>query len=227
MRLRRLVSVLTVGLASTAALATSATAGAPPTCEAWDVEYSLAAKLKIEGTPMGQGDGVYPIGPGRVVLRFDDVNGQPGGTVNMRSYHMREYIVIKSKALFWTTTATNDSKTTATPDTCGSAAEGMLVGHTLRWAGPLRGYRTDGTLRCEGSLCGKFGAPPQGLSELHIGPGPVTFQPFELAPDMSTFTMPATFASRTEMPKQTSYVTLAGRETKRSCAPKRPCPPSR
>ena len=110
------------------------------------------------------------------------------------------------------------------PAPAGScAAEGTLVNQTVRWAGPVRGYRTDGTLTCNGSLCGSFGAPPAGRSELHIGPGPVTFNSFELARDMKTFTMATALVSKTSMPKQTGFVALGGRETKRSCAPAKPC----
>lgn len=203
---------------------TDATADDPPAaCAAWDVEYNLSARLELDDTPMGEGDGVYPIGPGHVVLRFEDKDGQPGGNVNMLSYAMREHFVIKSKTLFWTTTVTTDSRTRVTPDVCSSAAEGTFADHTLVWKTPVRGYRTDGTLECDGSLCGKFGAPPPGKTELHIGPGPVAFSRFEFAPDRATFTMAKTQVSKTEMPKQTGFVALAGREAKRTCVPTKPC----
>jgi hypothetical protein len=228
MSARRSLSVGALAGALAVALATSQPSAAhahdeTATCAAWDVEYSLAAKLRLEETTMGEGDGTYAIGPGKVVLRFEDRDGQPGGTVNMLSYAMREYFVVKAKTLFWTTTATTDTRTGVTPDTCSSAAEGTLVDHTVRWNSSVRGYHTDGTVTCDGSLCGKFGAPPQGPSPLHIGPGAVTFKPFELSPDMKTFTMSAALVSKTSSPKQTSYLTLAGRETKRTCAVVKPC----
>jgi hypothetical protein len=203
---------------------TDATADDPPaTCGGWDVEYNLSARLELDDTPMGEGDGVYTIGPGHAVLRFEDRDGQPGGTVNMISYSMREHFVIKSKTLFWTTTVTTDTKTRATPDVCSSAAEGTLTDHTLVWKTPVRGYRTDGTLECDGSLCGKFGAPPPGKTELHIGPGPVPFRSFDFAADRTTFAMAKTQVSKTEMPKQTGFLALAGRETKRTCVQAKPC----
>lgn len=224
MRPRRLIAVGSVALGLVLALATSdATADDPPAaCAAWDVEYGLSARLQLDETPMGEGDGVYPIGPGRVVLRFEDRNGQPGGAVSMLAYAMREHFVVKSKTLFWTTTVTTDTATRATPDVCSSAAEGTLVDHTIQWKTQVRGYRTDGTLECDGSMCGKFGAPPPGKSELHIPPGPVAFKPFEFAPDKATFTMAKTQVSKTEMPKQTGFVALAGRETKRTCVTTKP-----
>ncbi len=172
---------------------------------------------------MGQGDGVYTIGPGSVVLRFEDRGGRPGGHAWMTSYVMRERFTIKSKTLFWTTTVVTDTRTRGTPEACGIVAEGRLEGTTLAWSTPVRGYRTDGTLACDGSLCGKFGAPPPGQSPFHTGPGPVPFHTFEFAKDGSTFVMTETFVSQTEVPHQTAYVTLAGREVKRTCVSGRPC----
>ena len=197
---------------------------APPPCDAFEVEYLLAANLKLSETPMGEGDGVYSIGPGKVVLRFENKNGQPGGNVQMLQYAMREYFVIKSKTLFWTTSVTTDTNTAATPNACSIAAQGALdSSRTVKWSTPVAGYHTDGTLTCEGSMCGKFGAPPPGQSPFHIPPGPVAFNPFVFAADMKTFTMASAHVSKTDMPKQSGEVSLAGRETKRTCVAVAPC----
>jgi hypothetical protein len=229
MRPRRVLAVGTFGAALALALATSPVAADDPpvACGGWDVEYNLSARLQLTDTPMGEGDGIYTIGPGRAVLRFEDRNGEPGGTVNLISYAMREHFVIKSKTLFWTTTVTTSTNTRVTPDVCASAAEGSLVDRTIFWRTPVRGYRTDGTLACDGSLCGKFGAPPPGTSELHIGPGPVAFNPFDFSPDRKTFNMSKAQVSKTDMPKQTGFVAIAGRETKRTCVAAKPCPAQR
>jgi hypothetical protein len=88
----------------------------------------------------------------------------------------------------------------------------------------VSGYRYDGTMFCEGSLCGKFSAPPPGQSELHVGPNLVDFQPFAFSEDMKTFTMPYALVSKTESPKQTAFVTLAGRQVRKACVQNRPCP---
>jgi hypothetical protein len=195
----------------------------PPSCE-WEVAYSLAANLKLTDTPMGQGDGIYAIGPGKVVLRFEDKGGQPGGNVKMLQYTMRESFTIKSKTLFWSTTVITDTNTAATPNACSIAAEGTLDGtRTIRWRTPINGYHTDGTLTCEGSLCGKFGAPPPGQTPLHIGPNPVQFNPFVFAPDMHTFAMATAHVSKTDMPKQTGEIALSGREVRRACVPVAVC----
>ncbi len=195
----------------------------PPPCNAIEVRYTLAANLQLTDTPMGQGDGIYPIGPGTAVLRYENKGGAPGGAVTMVSYHMRELFTIHAKALFWSTDVTTDTHTRATPDACSVAARGALSGRTLRWSTPVSGYRTDGTLTCKGSLCGKFGAPPPGQTPLHIGPGLVQFGPFNFSPDMKTFSMQNTQVSKTEMPKQTGSIALSGREVGRSCVQVQPC----
>ena len=191
----------------------------------WQIEYALNANLTLSETPMGEGDGTYTIGPGKVVLRFENRNGEPVGAVQMISYAMRENFTIKSHTLFWKTTVVTDSHTDATPDACAVAAQGALDpgSRSIRWRTPVRGYRTDGTVTCSGSLCGKFGAPPAGEMQLHIGPSNVQFSPFVFGPDMKTFTMASTHVSKTSMPKQSAAVTLAGRETKRACVPVPPC----
>jgi hypothetical protein len=210
---------LGLALAGALGLAISPTnAHAQTSCGSWQVDYTLAESLRLSDTPMGKGDGVYEVGPGSVQLRFDDVDGQPGGRATMVSYAMREHFVIDSRALFWNAHVVTDTHTRATADGSGAAA-GTLRGTTLVWTSPVRGYRTDGALTCEGSLCGKFGAPPEGRSEIHIGPGPVPFGPFQFSRDLKTFTMGETFVARTDAPKQTAHVTLAGREVHRACTP--------
>ena len=217
-----LVASALVAAASVALLPGRASAD-DPACDAWEVEYALSANLQLRDTPMGEGDGIYRIGPGSVVVRFEDRGGRPGGSAKMLSYRMREYFQITSKTLFWTTSVTTDTRTDTIPDQCAVVAEGKLVDRVLRWSTPVRGYHTDGTLTCDGSLCGKFGAPPPGRSELHIPPGPVQFSPFQYSADLKTFTMANTFVSKTSMPKQTGYVALAGREMRHSCVPIREC----
>lgn len=169
---------------------------------------------------MGKGNGTYKIGPGTALLHFDDQGGQPGGHVRLISYTMKEQFTITAKTLGFTTTVVTDSASRATPDKCGVAADGTLSpDDKVVWSTKVHGYRTDGTLDCNGSLCGTFGAPPSGKSEVHIGPGPVTFLPFVFAADGKTFTMNEVFVSKTDMPKQTAHLSLSGRELRRTCAP--------
>jgi hypothetical protein len=183
-------------------------------CTAWQHDYALSAKLTLSDTPLGAGDGVYAIGPGEMTLRFEDRSGKPGGRAQMLAYKMRDYFEVKTRALFFTTTVTTRTHTRATP-VGGVAAEGKLSGRRLDWTSKVRGYRTDGYLICEGALCGKFGAPPAGRSELHIGPNDVQFSGLSFSADLKRLTMPSTFVSKTKSPKQTAHVELSGREVRR------------
>jgi hypothetical protein len=228
----RSVRILGHGAAVVAAVAVSlgtsqATADAPPSsspCDAWEIEYTLAGNLKLTDTPLGQGDGLYPVGPGTAVLRFEDRSGQPGGRAKLLRYSMKQGVTVTASAIFFTAKVVSETVTRALPDACGVDGEGTLNGSTLAWGGPIHAFKSDGTIHCEGSLCGKFGAPPPGDSPLHIGPNPVQLQAFQFGSDLKTFTMPSTFVSKTDDPKQTAYLAISGREVKRSCVPVKPCP---
>jgi hypothetical protein len=219
----RVARLLTTGaLATTVALAIAprgAAADDAPTCTAWDVEYSLAGNLKITDTTMGAGDGVFPVGPGRAVIRFDSVNGAPGGHARLNAYSMRERVSITSKAAFWSATVTTDTTSKAAD---GTSDEGTLAGTTLTWGGPMRGYTTDGKMNCGGSLCGKFGAPPAGDSTVHLPARAIPLAPFQYGKDLKTFTMSFVQVSQSDgssSPKQTSFEAISGREVKRTCVP--------
>jgi hypothetical protein len=193
-------------------------------CAAWRIEYVANVNLSVSDTPLGAADGVYEVGPGTVVLRFENKDGQPAGRVDMLAYRAREHSTVVTKALLWKATVNTRTNTRATPDKCGVVAKGSLQSNTLSWSSPVRGCCTDGMLHCEGSPCGKFGAPPTGTSEFHVPPRPVVFKPFRFGKDLKTFTMDYTFAARTESPKQTSHVALNAREVRRTCVPVPACP---
>lgn len=123
---------------------------------------SGSATAQQAEAPYGAGNGTYTIGLGNMTLRFDNENGQPGGTVRMRSYAMRENFAIESHADFWTTHVLTDSKTLVTPNGCGDVAKGELSGGNLRWLTSLTGYRTDGTIDCDGGLRVDRGMPFEG-----------------------------------------------------------------
>ncbi len=198
-------------------------APAPAPCEGWLVDYALSASLELTDTPLGQGDGIYRVGPGSMSIRFDNVDGQPGGRAKVISYEMGEAFKVVSKTLFWATTVRTDTTTRANPIRCG-APEGLLTGTALSWSRPLAGVQTDGTLFCEGSFCGTFGAPPAGQSPLHVPPAAVSFKAFQFSTDQKTFTMPSTWVSSTDAPKQTAHLALAGREVRRACVQAASCP---
>lgn len=207
----RWLLVLVAAASGALADVTAARAEGEPACDVVQVEYALSANLELSDTPMGQGDGVYKIGPGVAVVRYEQ------RTAKLVGYEMTERFRIDSRTLFWKTHVINDSKTTVGHDACGVSATGNLSGRTLTWTTDVRGARTDGTTTCEGSLCGSFGAPPPGRSELHVPPHDPKFKPWVFAADMKTFTMEKSWMARSEMPKMTSHVAMAGREVRRTC----------
>jgi hypothetical protein len=210
---------ITGSLVATIVLQREAAAEDP--CVAMDVEYALSGTLAIRDTRLGAGDGDHNVGPGTLVLRFD--GAQPGpGPVKLVSYAMKSTFTVEAKALVWNTKVTTDTQTTAS-GSC-SAAEGTLAKTRLSWASKVRNYKTEGTLTCDGSMCGKFGAPPQGKSDYKPPTTDVTFASFDMSPDFKTFTMAASQVSKSESPAQTTYLTIAGRETKRTCLHTKPCP---
>ena len=218
---RRLVAAATTAAALLGVLAPRAASA--PQCDAIEVEYALAGNLGLTDTPLGKGDGIYPVGPGTLVLRFENKAGLPGGEVKMLAYRMHEQFVIHASALFWSSDFTSITDTGVTPNGCAVVAQGVLVGRTIRWSTPLRAYRTDGYATCRGSLCGMPGTPPPGDTPIHLGPGSVWFRSFDFAPDLQTFTMQSTQVSKSESPKLIASIALAGREVRRSCAMVQPC----
>lgn len=218
--MRKLSLLFTIALLIAIAVQREAAAD-DATCAAWDVEYALGGTLAIRNTRMGAGDGDHTIGPGTLTLRYESAQPAPG-SVRMTGYSMKSFFTVEAKALVFNTKVTTDTQTVAA-GSC-SVAEGTLAKTRLSWNGPVRGYKTDGTLTCDGSMCGKFGAPPQGKSEYHTPAENVTFGSFDFAADMKTFTMAASQVSKSESPQQTTYLALSGRESKRTCLATKPCP---
>src|SRR3954469_25091191 len=97
-------------------------------CAAWEVEYLLNASVRISDTTMGAGDGTYPNGPGKAVLRFDDRGGEPGGNAKLIEYRMNDNFTVVGHALLWKAQVKADTVTRTTPNPCGIAAEGVLEG---------------------------------------------------------------------------------------------------
>jgi len=217
--MRKYVGAGALGMMTALALAPGRASADGPTCSGWDVEYALNGNLKLTDTMMGAADGVYPIGPGKAVIHFEDRSGQPGGHAKLTSYSIHEHLSITSKAVFLSATVVTDTNSRAAPDGNGVIAEGNLADHTLTWSGPVRSFKTDGTMTCDGSLCGKFGAPAAGSTEVHIGPRAFQPPPFQFGGDMKTFTMGFVQTAHADSPKQTTFESVAGREMKRTCVP--------
>ena len=83
---------------------TGTTGGA---CQVWQITYDLSdSEFEISGTPLGAGDQVNvvveddqaddEIGPGTMVLYFEDMGGTPGGMAWIASYDMDSNFVVAS-----------------------------------------------------------------------------------------------------------------------------------
>jgi hypothetical protein len=144
------------------------------------------------------------------------------GRATLVRFDLPEHFAIRPNAVLWRATLVTDTAAHATPDANGVAASGRWFGPgVLQWDAPLRNYRSDGALTCEGSLCGKFGAPPPGRSELHEA-RPVQLQPFHFDREGQTFQMGFALVSSSDAPRQRTYLALAGRRTASTCLPADP-----
>ncbi len=206
------------GSAGTANAAPAALQTQPSTCEEWVADFSLAARLRLADTPFGAGDGTHDIGPGRLRLRFSRTPDPAVSKVDLLAYEMHEKIVVKSGVLFVHATITTQSDTRATPDERGIIATGVLRDRELRWSSPVRGYRTDGSIHCEGSGCGLSGVPPSGTTPLHVPPHAVQFATFVFdSAARDTLRMSEAKVAQTDMPKQTAFLVLSGRRMTPPC----------
>lgn len=183
-------------------------------CARWDVTYAIDGNLRITGTTLGAGDGVHPVGPGTLTLRLDTRSSR----AELVAFELRERFAINPSAIAWNATVTTDAAVRVTPDASGIVAAGRLLDGVLRWSSPVRGYRTEGALLCDGSLCGKFGAPPPGRSGLNARTIPVRFQPLRFDETSETFQMPYALVSESESPPQKTYLAIAGRRSVQRCA---------
>ncbi len=221
----RLVA-LAAGVLSLAALAlvlrpaaAQVRASDAPGCAQWEIQYAIAGTVQITETTMGAGNGAFPVGPGTLVLRVDT---QALRAMLLR-FDLHEHFALHPSAIMWKATVVTDTAVRVAPDRTGAAASGRWSGDgVLQWDAPLRNYRSDVALTCDGSLCGKFGAPPQGQSELHQTPGAIRLHPFRFDREGQTFQMDFTLVSSSEAPHQRTYLALAGRRTARTCIQEEP-----
>jgi hypothetical protein len=185
-------------------------------CPVSDVEYNVVANIFIKNTVFGAANGVYSLGSGKMTLR---IAAQPGHeAVKLMSYELVNRLTVDAKVAMLSTTVVTASHTSAARDACDGSAQGTLHDSTLTWNSKVSGYHSDGTMDCSGSMCGKFGAPPKGVSPFHDAPLALRFSPFSFSPDRSTFTMPYTFVSKSDSPKEATYLALSGRRVTQLCA---------
>ena len=215
---RRMLALVTVALATVPFLAHAD----DPACNTWEIEYAVSGTLRLSDTAMGAGNGSHAIGPGKLVVRFDNVGGQPSGAVKVTDYTMTNKFTVDAHVLGIGTTVANDTTTRSTPNVCGVTATGTLAAdRQVRWSAPWS-LHTDGSQNCSGSMCGNFGAPPRGQSAFHTPPHPVAFKPFAFASDLRSFHMDEAMTNRSS--RDTVHMTLDGRETRRACVVVAPCP---
>jgi hypothetical protein len=218
-----LVGLATVGLAPRPAAAQLSSTDAAPGCIQRLSQYQINGTLRITDTAMGAGDGTFPVGPGTLVLRVDT---QAARTTLVR-FDLQERFAIRPNAVMWHATLLTDTAARAVPDATGAAASGRwLRDGVLRWDTPLHNYRSDGALTCSGSLCGKFGAPPPGRSELHQASTTIRLEPFRFDRTGQTFQMDFVLVSSSEAPRQRTYLAVAGRRVASTCLPADPASPA-
>jgi hypothetical protein len=210
-----LVAAVTITLATLRPAAGETTAGAAPAaCATWETRYVVNGTLHISDTTMGAGDGYFRVGPGTLVLRIDAATGRAALT----GFELHERFSLRPSAPLWSATVATDAWARFAPGARATDGAGWLSSDgVLRWSGPLHAYHSDGSIVCDGSLCGKFGAPASGRTEVHNLTPLVQLRPLRFDADRATFQMDYALVSESSSPRQKTYVALAGRRTARIC----------
>jgi hypothetical protein len=185
-------------------------------CSAWDVDYAIVGSLLLKDTKFGAANGVYPQGTGTLRLHVEAGAPRAPRQVRLMSYEFDSRFTVKASFAVWSTTVLTASHTHVAVS-CGGAARGTFTHGAVVWNSGVAGFQSEGTLQCDGNVCGSFGAPPAGSSPLHEPPATVAFKPFRFTPDEHTFSMEYAQISHSDSPRQTAYLALAGRETRRAC----------
>jgi hypothetical protein len=190
------------------------------------VEYALVAgtALRLADTPYGAGDGYYSIGPGTARLRFADRDGAPApGDAALLDLQIVTKFVVNTTALGFKMRIATDGTVGFTPDACGVVARGTYAKAQISWDERARGYRSVGTAHCTGALCGKFGSPPAGRSQMNRPVHPVKLRTLQLRDGVTRFGIPYFEVERQRKPSQTVYLRVEARETGRRCVVTPPC----
>ncbi len=112
---------------------------------------------------MGAGDGVHTIGPGTVVLHFDDVaRASRRRDAKLMTYEMTDQFTVNAKVFGIGTSRHERHEHEDDAERLRRlGARRDSSDRTLRWSTLWNGIHTDGHVTCSGSMCGRFGAPPQ------------------------------------------------------------------
>jgi hypothetical protein len=186
-------------------------------CQVWEITYDLTdSEFEISDTPFGAGDQVNivqepydadeNIGPGSMVLRFQDVGGEPGGQVVISAYDVDINFVVSGA-----TTVTTDLVVSA-GDECGIAS-GPLENSSVDWnPAEMADVHTMGTILCEGGLCG-LGGLPDGMAVPVDDTDPQPINAFDFDGDLMGFTMDQVVIAMDD--QSTTSWTYVGTETDR------------
>lgn len=190
-----------------------------PECMVWELTYDLTgSKFIIADTPLKLGNQVNTvaepydaydhIGPGTFVLRFRDVDGEPGEVAFMHSYSMALHFQVNASGARVKT----DLDGSAGPEECG-ITRGTLDGTTVAWKpAAIVGYHSKGQIFCKGNFCKLAMLPKNKAKKMdEITDQPVSDFVFDAT--LSTFTMAKTVIEKDA--RSTSSWIYAGTETGR------------
>ena len=205
----------------------------------WDITYTLPKSVENPGkapanppanqnaltlrdTMLQMGDANRNIGTGEVTIRFENVDGKPGGKAYLLKYKMPMDFTVSPA----TTNIVGSTGHEYKDGPCGSSAVGNVKNGKLVWSefdGEAQGegkpnihaYFTDGSITCKGALCGQFGAPPQGTTPQSRGPFDLHFEPWELTDGVSSFFMPVSITEKDK--NSTTRVQLYGIQSAKEC----------
>lgn len=178
----------------------------PSQCErgcgaSWLVTYELGVPdnvnfpnsyFRLRDMPVNQPDLDQAVGPGRMTIRFEDVDGNPGGRAVIESYELDYVFATSFSGLGTNATITTDVDTVGVVQAgaCGLGA-GSLTGSTLNWDGPMRNVDSEGSVvnDCSGFLCGTIdnSIPNGGVID---SVGPQGLRPFLFNPTGDGFETP-------------------------------------
>jgi hypothetical protein len=170
-----------------------------PGCSSWLATYDLTgshfyiqATVDFTITVQEPYDADLNTGPGHVVLRFPDVDGEMGpGPVGFVEYSLM-WDFVTGVAGFADVHTQIDNQ--AGPEPAG-LTHGELAGGTLAWDPPQIEVCQEGQISCSGLFCGTSGAPPEGQPEIISGCAPWGINEFTFSPDLQTFDMLAAIVS--------------------------------
>lgn len=181
--------------------------------DVWRVVYELAGtEFDIRNSPLGLGDGTYPVGPGYLVIDYSASGGAlVDGPVQMRSFSLVEEFVATNPGA----TVVADLFAEANFSGAQTDATGTLASGTLTW-GETFPYKVVGTNTCTGNFCGLAGFTA-GVPRDDSDEYPVTFSAFTFGSGGpqggASFEAEDTLLQSSD--QADSYLLLKGREIRR------------